>query len=276
MGRIGRSGTPRRCHCSEPLGPLCTAANWPLAQRGVEGSALLSLGDAARCDSLYMYSACHTRGCIVVMGLGLRCALVLCVIVWRWAQAQQNYNNADCTVPNPNARFYNPYNMSHTALPCDGCDPRVHPVNFTSNLNTTTDGYWCTDKKDGSPDDGENVGYWQFEKPAGGHWQCMKGGVGGTTCLCTAACLWYCDTNNGQYTGKCRCAMNGDNTQHYCFRTAVPCVACPAGKYRANCGCISDPSQPNQKWVKGCKGGECLPTPPGETATQPTPNLVVS
>ena len=197
------------------------------------------------------------------MGLGLRCALVVCGIVWRCAQVQAN--NADCTLANPNAHFYNYANRSDTAMPCDGCDPRVHPVNFTSNLNTTTDGYWCTDYKAG--DDGT---YWSFEKPGCGHWQCMTGGVGGTTCQCTAACLWYCDTNMGQYTGKCRCAMNGDATQHYCFHTAMPCVACPAGTYRANCGCISDESNSNQKWVKGCTGGQCLPTPPGETATQPT------
>ena len=261
MGRIGQLGTPRRCHCSEPLGPLCTAANWPLAQRGVEGTALSSLGDAARSNSLYMYSACHTRGCIV-MGLGLRCALVVCGIVWRWAPVEAN--NADCTQGSS-------YNYD-TNKPCDGCAPKAHPVNFTSNLNTTTDGYWCTDYREGSPqDDGD---WWSFFQPPQGNWQCMNGL---TSCGCTATCIWsgVCNVDSDDWSGACRCAMNGDNTQHYCFKTAMPCAVCPAGSYRANCGCMSNPLEPYKLWVKGCTGGQCLPTPPGKTATQPSPNLVV-
>ena len=166
---------------------------------------------------------------------------------------------------------------------CDGCVPLNYVVNTTltnrnQRLNTTMTGKFCNpdDISEGSSTS-EAQDDWQFwfydsgSADERGHYECRTGGVQGRACRCTVGCYWSSCSANDDYGfgGSCRCAMFQDRTQHYCFNSVMNCEVCPAGTYRANCGCTDTtqvgvlPGEPasdfNRKWK--CRAGTCLPNP---------------
>ena len=190
----------------------------------------------------------------------------------QWPAGECLESDASCADPTT-TKFYEGGTVDHY---CDGCLTSNHGVNTSLTdknirLNITMSGSYCNpDVSEGSTKNalGNNDWVWWYR---GGHWNCMVGGSEGRRCACTAGCYESsCDMTEGNaFHGACRCAMYQDPTQTYCFNSKLNCEVCPAGTYRANCGCTDTtrvgvlPGEPasntNRKWR--CRAGTCLPNP---------------
>jgi hypothetical protein len=138
-----------------------------------------------------------------------------------------NTSSASVIIYHPNGSLTDPKydKMDHY---CDKCYPPSYPINTDNNWNSTITGYYCDDLSEGSSLNELDV-TWVFWSQANSQgtstYYCSTGGSLGRQCSCTVSCL----EGDCSYTtyGKCRCAMHGDATQHYCFNAIKACPICP-------------------------------------------------
>ena len=119
------------------------------------------------------------------------------------------------------------------------------PDPYTLSRSNTS---YCTNKRTGSAYC--NAG-WMWGVQTSGSTCLEKGNVAdGCPCWSTG-----CDGFDSR-TGSCKCTMESDPSQNYCFTTTQTCGACAIGQYRAGCGCTKPDGG---DWI--CIEGTCTDLP---------------
>ena len=98
----------------------------------------------------------------------------------------------------------------------------------------------------------------------GNEWECLYYGSFKNTCPCTS---FSCDGFAAR-SGACKCAMESNPTNDYCYQSTKPCKPCVPGKYRVGCGCLKvETVGQSEKWI--CSEGECVGLPDGYYSVEP-------
>ena len=107
---------------------------------------------------------------------------------------------------------------------------------------------YCTNRQEGSAYC--NSGWIWGAQMSG--WSCLWNNNVAHGCPCwSTGCDGFAATS-----GACKCTMQSDPSQNYCFTTTQTCQACSAGKYLAGCGCAQ---APGEDWI--CSAGTCTDLP---------------